>query len=471
MKKYCNYLVLIIGLVFVSNARSQQTSLNTLYNQNLYLVNPAAAGLNKCFSAYLNHRNQWVGINNSPVRNALTVDGRLMGKHGIGLDTRMNQAGLLKNFNVKLTYAYHLQLTEKAELSVGVSLGLIQQSFAFSEAVVSDYTDNTLLAGNQSDIGFASDAGVLFTTPRLKIGLAVPQVFARGLVTETGSGSSEFKLVQHYIVHGAFDAVQSDNWTITPGILYKNAAFGGHQLDASVRGIWKNTIGAGILYRTSYGVIGMIDLNVKDRFKLAYGYGFGGGNNITGLSNGSHEVMLGIKLCRKEKPPVEEVVEEVIEEDTITEVEIVEEPPVQEEIDTTVQVVEEPVVKRTLDLDSLNRAFGVEDRLITYELNSAEEINSNNENKVTKMVADILREYDEIDVIVIGHTCDIGSNEQNQEIARKRAENIRDQLIGQGVDPGRIRIESKGETAPRLPNTSESNRGKNRRVRLMFERQ
>lgn len=467
MTKTRKYLGLIGLILLPLFGYSQQTDLNTLYNQNPYLINPAAAGLQNCFSAYLNHRNQWVGINNSPVRNALTLDGRLIGAHGIGLDTRMYQAGLLQNFNVKLTYAYHLKLAKNAGLSFGISLGMIQQSFAFSEAVVTDYTDNTLLTGNQSDMGFSSDAGLLLSTQRLQFGISIPQVFARGLTIENpGVETSDFTLVQHMRVYGAYDVVQSDKWKITPSVLYRNAAFIGHQVDLGARAMWKNTIGLGAIYRTSYGIIGMVDLNIKDKFKLAYGYGFGG-NNFTALSSGSHEIMLGIKLCRKERP---EIVEEEVK-DTI--VEIVEEPIKEEPVqtDSIETVVEEPIAeKKPIDLDSLNKAFAVEDRLIMYDLNSAEDVNSNNRETVVQMVVKILEDNPDLSVITIGYTCDIGSSEYNQEISRKRAEDIRNELIKNGVDAQKIRTEARGESDPFAPNNSEANQRKNRRVQIVFER-
>ncbi len=459
-------LILLLGLMLSFFGNAQQTSLNTLYNQNGYLINPAAAGLTNCFSACLNHRNQWVGINDSPVRNALTVDGRLIGAHGIGLDTRMNQAGLLRNFKIKLTYAYHLQIAEKAKLSFGLSLGMIQQSLAFSNAVVTDYTDNTLGAGNQSDLGFSSDAGLLFSTSKLKLGLSIPQVFARGLTTTVGEETSEYNLVQHMVVYGAYDVVQTDKWTVSPSLLYKNAAFIGHQVDVGVRGVWKNTIGLGAMYRTAYGVVGMVDLNLKNKFKLAYGYGFGG-SNITGMSSGSHEIMLGIKLCRKPASIIEEEVVTELVLDTI--VEKIEAPIIEEAEDTLVEEIIEPI-KWQMNLDSLNRAYQEERKILTYELNSASEINSNNESNVVNEVVAILAENPDIDVLVIGHTCDIGSSESNVEVSKKRAEDIRKQLLAKGVDSNRIRIDYKGETKPRVSNSSDANRRKNRRVAFTFER-
>lgn len=463
MKRIILNISWIIILLLPMAAQSQQTSLNTLYHQNYYLVNPAAAGLKNCFSAYLNHRNQWVGINESPTRNALTIDGRLVGNHGLGLDVRMFQAGLLKNFNVRMTYAYHLTVAEKAKLSFGISLGFIQQSFAFSEAIVTSYEDPTLSMGNQSDVGFNSDAGLLFSTPRLKAGISIPQIFSRGLFTQVEGAANEFRLVPHFLGHLSVDLLEKSTWQITPTFLYKNAALSGHQLDVGVNGMLKNVIGAGIIYRTGYGVIGKVNLTLLDKLKLAYGYGFGG-NNLTGLSNGSHEIMLGIKLCRSDEPVVDRFVEEV-EEDTITEIEIVEIVPVEK--DTV--VIQEPDQVERIDLDSLNKAFAAADRLIVYELNSSEEILSDNQKEITKMVAEILRNHPDLGTIVIGHTCNLGGPELNQRISEQRAEDIQAELILQGVDANKIKIVAKGETDPRVTNNSEDNRSKNRRVQLMFE--
>jgi len=496
-------IVFLFSLLVSFLANGQQTSLNTLYNQNGYLINPAAAGLNNCFSAYLNHRNQWVGINESPVNNTLTVDGRLMGPHGVGVDMRMQEIGLLQNFNFKLTYAYHLKLTENSNLSFGLSAGMVQQSFGFSDVIVANTADNTLLGGNQSDIGFLSDAGLLFSTARLKVGLSVPQLITSGLVTEVDAVNA-YNLVQHMVVFGAYDIMKNELWTVTPSVLYKNADFIGHQIDLGLRGTWKNTIGVGAMYRTAYGVIGLVDLNLKDQFKLAYGYGFSG-SNLTGLSNGSHEIMLGIKLCRKpdgvpaldkpeepEKPqekiqeepenPEEEESEEDVQEEPVnkseevivevekdTIVEPVTEPVVEEVAEAVVEEIVVPVEAEELNIDSLNMAFAAEGRLIMYNLNSADDVHSNNRELVVEMVAQILKENPDLNVVVIGYTCDIGTSEYNQGVSRQRAENIKTELINSGVEAKKIKTQAKGENQPFAPNNTETNQRKNRRVQIVFK--
>ena len=64
-----------------------------------------------------------------------------------------------------------------------------------------------------------------------------------------------------------------------------------------------------------------------------------------------------------------------------------------------------------------------------------------------------------------GHTCDLGGESYNIRLSRKRADAIRDYLINTcGLPPEQFQIKALGETQPLVPNTSEKNRHRNRRV-------
>lgn len=65
-----------------------------------------------------------------------------------------------------------------------------------------------------------------------------------------------------------------------------------------------------------------------------------------------------------------------------------------------------------------------------------------------------------------GHTCDLGADAYNLDLSRRRAAAVKQFLVSKGVDGDRIVTTGFGETAPQVPNTSESNRQKNRRVEL-----
>ncbi len=66
-----------------------------------------------------------------------------------------------------------------------------------------------------------------------------------------------------------------------------------------------------------------------------------------------------------------------------------------------------------------------------------------------------------------GHTCDIGTNENNCRLSWERARAIYNKLIEKGVKADRLVVRGFGEIDPAHPNTSEANRKLNRRVVIL----
>lgn len=69
-------------------------------------------------------------------------------------------------------------------------------------------------------------------------------------------------------------------------------------------------------------------------------------------------------------------------------------------------------------------------------------------------------------IIVEGHTDDIGSEEMNIRLSEQRAAAVMNYLVEKGVESGRIEAIGFGESRPLVPNTSNENRAKNRRIEL-----
>lgn len=77
----------------------------------------------------------------------------------------------------------------------------------------------------------------------------------------------------------------------------------------------------------------------------------------------------------------------------------------------------------------------------------------------------LLKQHPEIRrVEVAGHTCDIGPADYNQGLSERRAGAVANYLIENGIDRSRLVVRGFGENQPKVPNTSEENRRKNRRV-------
>jgi len=77
-----------------------------------------------------------------------------------------------------------------------------------------------------------------------------------------------------------------------------------------------------------------------------------------------------------------------------------------------------------------------------------------------------LGKYPNTDLVIIGHTDQVGSYTYNQSLSERRARAAATYLITVGVDGGRLATHGLGETEPVASNDSESGRAANRRVEV-----
>lgn len=82
--------------------------------------------------------------------------------------------------------------------------------------------------------------------------------------------------------------------------------------------------------------------------------------------------------------------------------------------------------------------------------------------------ARFLNNQTNLNVVVAGHTDDIGSDEFNQKLSEARAATVLKALAERNVDTNRLKSLGLGESFPRLPNDSDENRDRNRRVEFLL---
>jgi outer membrane protein OmpA-like peptidoglycan-associated protein len=80
--------------------------------------------------------------------------------------------------------------------------------------------------------------------------------------------------------------------------------------------------------------------------------------------------------------------------------------------------------------------------------------------------AKTLNEYTDTDLLIVGHTDDVGSESFNQTLSEKQAASVSNYLASLGVGNSRLKIEGKGETQPAASNETEEKRSQNRRVEI-----
>jgi len=82
-------------------------------------------------------------------------------------------------------------------------------------------------------------------------------------------------------------------------------------------------------------------------------------------------------------------------------------------------------------------------------------------------VAGIILAYPDLRLQIEGHTDNVGSDQYNQRLSEKRAANVRDYLVGQGVPLDNVFARGLGKLQPIAANTTPRGRKLNRRVDLV----
>ncbi|MBK7869345.1 MAG: OmpA family protein [Saprospiraceae bacterium] len=95
----------------------------------------------------------------------------------------------------------------------------------------------------------------------------------------------------------------------------------------------------------------------------------------------------------------------------------------------------------------------------SYELNSTTRANLND-------LAEILKKYEDTEIMVDGHTDAKGTDEYNMKLSKNRANAVSNYLTQKGVAKSRFKVNGYGESRPVADNESDAGRQQNRRVEV-----
>ncbi|MBK8568155.1 MAG: OmpA family protein [Saprospiraceae bacterium] len=83
-----------------------------------------------------------------------------------------------------------------------------------------------------------------------------------------------------------------------------------------------------------------------------------------------------------------------------------------------------------------------------------------------RKLAETLSDFPETELLIVGHTDNVGSNSFNKNLSRKRAAAVSSLLSEAGVKNNRLSTVGKGESQPIVSNDTEYSRSQNRRVEI-----
>ena len=449
-------LLLFIG-GFIGVTFSQQTPQSSVYVYNRYAINPAYAGSSGCTEFAFSHLNQWVKVEGAPLTSFVGVNTRIGKSIGIGGQLLVDKIGMVNQVSGLGSFSYGLTLGSEHKIRIGASVGYNQYRVDPTSAIVFDPNDPIANGGASSSGTVNSELGLLYQFKNLEVAVASKQLIQT--YTNFGyTGLDGYGLRRHMNGLVSYAIPINADFTIKPSLFAKGINTG-FQTDINADLLYKKFLFGGVGYRTQVGLIARLGINIQELFFIGYAYESPMAN-IASYSSGSHEVVMGLKLCKKNKKQLE-VVEVKKKNDTslvAKNVEIRIDTLIITKVDT-IYIEKESVTKKVNNTGLINKNILFEfDKAIVQKVAYGE----------LESLINIMNDRPAIKIELQGHTDAVGTEAYNVGLSKNRVIAVRDFLVANGIDPNRIIYDFHGEIKPKASNDNAKGRQENRRVEVRF---
>jgi len=300
MKKIIITALILTALI--NHMYSQQYTVFSQYMFNPYFVNPGAAGTETGIPIAFGYHQSWTGFHNAPSMQILSGHSAINESMGAGGKIFNYTTGPLSRLGFEGTYSYRLELGSDMHLSLGISALLYQLNLNRS-ALDMKNNDDVVLLRTTNDKMIVPDAafGAYLYQDNFFVGLSATQLLGRKV--DLMSDVLQVNQERHYYLTGGYNFEFSDNFSLEPSLLTRFVEAMMYQVDINVKAGIKKLAFVGVSYRSNLkdlsessgdAVVGMIGLNM-DNLMFGYSYDYTL-SDIGNYSNGSHEIMLIIKL-------------------------------------------------------------------------------------------------------------------------------------------------------------------------------
>ena len=101
---------------------------------------------------------------------------------------------------------------------------------------------------------------------------------------------------------------------------------------------------------------------------------------------------------------------------------------------------------------------------VNFDFNETDPLFDSKTDKAINTICSAMAADKSIKIVITGHTDNIGSDESNMALGKRRAQMLKDLMVKRGAPAANISIASKGESEPIVPNDTDEHRYQNRRA-------
>ena len=291
-------ILTIICAFILQSMYSQQDSQYTQYMYNTPLVNPAYAGSRETITAFLLHRNQWVGLEGAPVTNNFSINMPVGDSNfGVGLNFVNDEIGPVSENEISADLAYFIQVSENYKLSLGLKGTANLFQLDVNKLRIFDPADPQF---QNVDTEFSPNvgAGLYLFSDKTYFGLSVPSFFESYRYNDNNIEITKEKMHFYFIAGHVFTL--SDNIDFKPAVLSKNVEGAPLQADITANFLFFDKLTLGAAYRWDASVSALAGFQISDSWFIGYGYDLET-SKLANYNSGSHEIFLRYEFFNRSR--------------------------------------------------------------------------------------------------------------------------------------------------------------------------
>ncbi|WP_407521758.1 type IX secretion system membrane protein PorP/SprF [Lacibacter sp. MH-610] len=324
---------LFIFFLAVQTGNAQQRPHYTQYILNNYILNPALTGIENYTDVKLSYRNQWAGFPGAPQTFYASVHGAIgkqdyrttptsfqvpgenpRGKayweeytaaephHGIGGSVVNYKTGYISRITATVSYAYHLGLSPKWNLSAGFAGGFTRFTIDATKAELANPIDPAVgsLTTEFRKTRPELSAGLWLYSDKFFAGVSAQQIIPQRITLVNNDQYKGSALVPHFFATAGYRFMAGEDVNIIPSVMFRYISNMPSFVDVNVKAQYQDRVWVGGNYRIKEGFAAMAGLNISNTFNVSYSYDINNANYLLQyMQRGTHEIVLGFLIGNK----------------------------------------------------------------------------------------------------------------------------------------------------------------------------
>ena len=290
--EYLKNTLTIVLFLLIGTLYAQQEPNYSLYRHTMNVINPAYAGADGKTSITANLRSQWVDVQDAPETQSFFFATPLGDKVGIGASVVNDKTFIEKQTSISVDFSYKLQVSDNTNLYLGLKAG--GSTYDVDRGNLSNYSIFPIdPALDNIDTGFNPNVGIggYLMNEKYFVSLSMPTLLLSQSINNKDGRVTYATDKTHVYLSGGYNLELSDTVYFRPYTMIRYV--GGSPLSADFNAVFRffSKIELGAAYRTDEAITGLVVLDLADWAKIGYAYDASTRSEISGVSQGTHEIL------------------------------------------------------------------------------------------------------------------------------------------------------------------------------------